>query len=146
MVLIVGHDDGEEGLIVGLDDRDVSTIDLRFVVVGRLVSDRPNLVVLNRVHDGECPKVVPLNMVTFWIQVHKLPVGFMSEKVAMVVGGYLGHYDRFYPAIFGTSAMEKSRAFGMKLWTGGRSGAMARPNRWLVVDSSPAVVGWNPWA
>lgn len=41
MVLIVGHDDGEEGLIVGLDDRDVSTIDLRFVVVGRVVSDRP---------------------------------------------------------------------------------------------------------
>ncbi|XP_031091031.1 uncharacterized protein LOC115996027 [Ipomoea triloba] len=67
--------------------------------VSRVLSDGPwtfdqNLVLLRRVVNGEDPMVVPLNKAAFWVQVHKLPTGFMSEKVAMVVGNYVGEFER----------------------------------------------------
>ena len=45
-----------------------------------------------RLKDGEQPTKIPLFMVDFWVQVHDLPCGFMSEKVAIQVGNYIGTF------------------------------------------------------
>ena len=51
-----------------------------------------NQLVIKRLQEGKNPKTVPLTTVDFWIQVHKLPSGFMSEKVARHIGNYLGEF------------------------------------------------------
>lgn len=39
------------------------------------------LLVLNVISPGEDPTKVPLLEIEFWIQIHNLPVGYMSEAV-----------------------------------------------------------------
>ena len=34
--------------------------------------------------------IVPLNQVTFWVQIHNLPVGFHSIKIVKDIGDYVG--------------------------------------------------------
>nr|GMC49020.1 uncharacterized protein LOC109174453 [Ipomoea batatas] len=41
-----------------------------------------NLVMLRRLEAGDDPLTVSLDLCSFWIQVHRLPSGFMSEKTA----------------------------------------------------------------
>lgn len=142
-----------DGLVVGLDDVDVSSVDMRFAAVGRVVTERPvrfpifrdvissvwhplrgvsikeigqgrfvfqfyheqdilrataegpwsfdqNLIVLKRIQSDDNPATVELDTVDFWIQVHQLPVGFISEKVATVIGNYLGTFISADPSNF----------------------------------------------
>nr|GLL37660.1 uncharacterized protein LOC112095587 [Ipomoea trifida] len=170
-------EDGEEGVIVGLDENDAPVVNLRFIVVGRVVTDRPvrftlfrdvmasvwrpargvsvkdigedrflfqfyhemdvarvtedglwsfdqNLVVLRRLDNGESPVTVPLNIATFWVQVHKLPVSFMSEKVVKVIADYIGSFVRSDPTNF-TSQWKtflRRRGEAEKFWPGAPSG------------------------
>jgi hypothetical protein len=48
--------------------------------------------VLNTLSDDEDPREVSLFKVPFWIQVHNLPSGYMSEKVGKQVADYIGDF------------------------------------------------------
>lgn len=48
-----------------------------------------HLVILSQIGEGRIPTQGPLFHVNFWIQVHELPVGFMSVEVGMGLGNYI---------------------------------------------------------
>lgn len=70
--------------------------DLKWVVNGGPWSFDNALLVLNVIKPGEDPTKVSLFEVDFWIQIHDLPVGYMSEAVGKQLGNFFGtfiHYD-----------------------------------------------------
>jgi 14-3-3 protein epsilon len=48
--------------------------------------------VLNTISDDEDPREVPLFNVPFWIQVHNLPGGYMSQKTGKSIRDYIGEF------------------------------------------------------
>lgn len=63
--------------------------------VQRTVEDGPwsyeqNLLVIRRLKPNEEPHEVALNTAEFWVQVHNLPLGFISEKIVTAVGSSIG--------------------------------------------------------
>lgn len=50
------------------------------------------LLVMNTVKTGEDPTKVSLVEVDFWIQIHDLPVGYMSEVVGKQLGNFFGSF------------------------------------------------------
>lgn len=55
------------------------------------------LLVLNAIKPGEDPTKVPLFELDFWIQLHYLPVGFMSETVGRQVGNFFDTFLEYDP-------------------------------------------------
>lgn len=53
---------------------------------------------LNSISPGEDPLKVPLNEVFFWIQIHDLPAGFMSEVVGKQLGNFFGTFVEYDPS------------------------------------------------
>ncbi|MBA0594235.1 hypothetical protein Gorai_011147, partial [Gossypium raimondii] len=49
-----------------------------------------HLLVLHRLKEEEDPLSVQLNWVDFWMLIHDLPLGFMSEAVARQLGSFIG--------------------------------------------------------
>ncbi|XP_031111263.1 nucleolin 1-like isoform X2 [Ipomoea triloba] len=65
----------------------------------RVMEDGPwcfdqSLLVLHRMQPSECPNDIPLCKAEFWVQVHKLPIGFFTENIAKAIGDYLGEFIR----------------------------------------------------
>lgn len=50
------------------------------------------LLVSSIIKAGEDPVKVPLHEVDFWIQIHNLPVGYMSEVVGKQLGNFFGSF------------------------------------------------------
>lgn len=50
-----------------------------------------------KVATGEPLGSIPLNHVSFWVQVHELPVGFMSTTVGKHLGNYIGEFQEYDP-------------------------------------------------
>lgn len=59
-----------------------------------------NLLAMRRLETGDDPATVSLNWSSFWIQVHNLPNGFMSERFAKVVGDSVGFFEATDPRNF----------------------------------------------
>lgn len=55
---------------------------------------------MSRLKEGENPRSVNLNFIDLWVQVHDLKAGFMSEKILMGIGNYIGHYVASCPSNF----------------------------------------------
>ncbi|XP_074378502.1 uncharacterized protein LOC141720045 [Apium graveolens] len=53
------------------------------------------LLVLNYIKSGEEPTIVPLFEVDFRIQIHNLPVGYMSEVVGKQLGNFFGRFLQY---------------------------------------------------
>lgn len=56
-----------------------------------------HLLVLYKLQWGEDQLKVPLIFSPFWVQIHDVPVGLYSEKLAVQLGNFLGYfleYDR----------------------------------------------------
>lgn len=51
--------------------------------------------VLNTVKTGEDPVNVMLNEIEFWIQIHGLPVGYMTEMVEKQLGNFFGTFVQY---------------------------------------------------
>lgn len=63
--------------------------------INRVVEDGPwsyehNLLVLHRLAPNESPMGVSLNIAEFWVQIHNLPAGYVSERVVMAISSSLG--------------------------------------------------------
>lgn len=69
------------------------------VDINRVMEDGPwafeqSLLVLRRLKPSESPFEVPLTQTEFWVQAHKLPAGFFTEKIAKAIGNSLGTFVR----------------------------------------------------
>ncbi|KAM6549548.1 hypothetical protein CsatB_021224 [Cannabis sativa] len=56
--------------------------------------------IFERLKQGENPRTVMLNKLEFWIQIHNLTTGFMSERVIRDLGNYLGSFVKSDPNNF----------------------------------------------
>lgn len=66
--------------------------DMQWVRSGGPWSFDNALLVLNIVKPGEDPTSVSLTDIDFWIQIHDLPVGYMSEVVVKQLGNFFGTF------------------------------------------------------
>ncbi|MCI17989.1 DUF4283 domain protein, partial [Trifolium medium] len=51
-----------------------------------------HMLILGSMVGAESPAHVPLYTVPFWVQVHKLPSGLMSEKIGKQIAGAMGEF------------------------------------------------------
>ncbi|XVF53470.1 hypothetical protein PTKIN_Ptkin05aG0101600 [Pterospermum kingtungense] len=69
--------------------------DLKRVRDGGPWSFDNNMLVIHQVLPGEVPALVPLNHLDIWVQIHHLPIGFMSENVGKQIGNYVGAFVEY---------------------------------------------------
>lgn len=55
------------------------------------------LLVLNNIALGEDPTKIQLTSVNFWIQIHDLPIGLMSESIGRQLGNFFGTFLEYDP-------------------------------------------------
>lgn len=67
-------------------------LDLERVINGSPWTFDQHLLITCRLTKGSIPSQIPLFMVDIWIQVYDLPCGFMSERVAMEIGNFIGRF------------------------------------------------------
>ncbi|XP_057803674.1 uncharacterized protein At4g02000-like [Salvia miltiorrhiza] len=48
--------------------------------------------ILHKLKRGEFPLSVPLDYLPFWVQVHDLPAGFLTEGVGRLLGNFIGKF------------------------------------------------------
>lgn len=70
---------------------------MQWVINGGPWSFDNALLVMNIIKQGEDPTKVPLVEMDFWIQIHDLPVGLMSENVGKQLGNFFGHFIEYDP-------------------------------------------------
>ncbi|MBA0876748.1 hypothetical protein Goshw_000579 [Gossypium schwendimanii] len=67
-------------------------VDIRRVLAGTPWFFNNHLLLLHRIQPGENPSIVPLIFTEFWVQVHDLPPGMVSETMAKQFGDFLGKF------------------------------------------------------
>ncbi|MBA0863380.1 hypothetical protein Goshw_020283 [Gossypium schwendimanii] len=75
-------------------------VDIDRVLAGTPWFFNNHLLILQRIPNGENPVALELNLTEFWIQVHELPPGLMTESMAKQFGDFCGkftEYDTFIP-------------------------------------------------
>lgn len=82
--------------------------------LARILEDGPwsfdkSLILMQPVPEDQRPEEVCLSHASFWVQVHGLPGGFMSMKVAHVVGDYVGAFEKADPRNFDGGCKEFMR-------------------------------------
>lgn len=63
----------------------------------RIIEDGPwsfenNLLLLSRMKPNTTPHETPLYQAEFWVQIHKLPANFFTEKFAEMIGNVVGEF------------------------------------------------------
>lgn len=53
------------------------------------------MLVLSPVSAGESPSDIPLNHLAFWVQIHDLPIGFMTQNVGRLLGHFIGEFVEY---------------------------------------------------
>ncbi|XP_030505209.1 uncharacterized protein LOC115720192 [Cannabis sativa] len=110
-----GDNDDEDMLLLDDDEGDLSGIDDRWCLVGRFLTkqnvdfqvidgspwtfDRAPLI-FERLKQGENPRMVPLNRLDFWVQLHNLESGFMTESTVRNVVNHVGTFLKSDPNYF----------------------------------------------
>lgn len=72
-------------------------IDMEKVLGGGPWTFDNHILVLGRMRMGVPLQEIVLNHVDFWIQIHNLPIGFMSEFVGRTLGNYIGEFLDYDP-------------------------------------------------
>ncbi|GMI99100.1 hypothetical protein like AT3G31430 [Hibiscus trionum] len=67
-------------------------IDMNRVLEGCPWFFNGHLLVLRRLDKGDDPLQVPIEFASFWVQVHNLPPGLMSEGMAKQFGKFIGQF------------------------------------------------------
>ncbi|XP_062075810.1 uncharacterized protein LOC133779929 [Humulus lupulus] len=65
-------------------------IDIKRVVDGSPWYFNRKVLVISRMECKLNPRLIPLNTLDLWVQVHDLPIGSMSHRVLEAIGGYVG--------------------------------------------------------
>ncbi|MBA0605222.1 hypothetical protein Godav_017814 [Gossypium davidsonii] len=77
-------------------------VDIERVVAGKPWFFNNHLLILQKIPGGENPAALELNFTEFWIQVHELPPGLMTELMAKQFGDFCGkfiEYDTSIPSL-----------------------------------------------
>lgn len=67
-------------------------IDIKRVTEGSLWTFGRFQLVFVRLKEGDNPRVVAINNMDIWVQLHDMSACFMSQRVVMDIGNYLGHF------------------------------------------------------
>lgn len=67
-------------------------IDLQRVIDSGPWSFNNFLLIFHQLKEGEHPLRVPLESISFWIQVHDFPVGYLSESIGRQLGNFIGRF------------------------------------------------------
>lgn len=67
-------------------------LDLERVINGGPWTFEQHLLIFSKLENGMNPMQMVLFEVDFWVQVHDLPVGYMSERIACDIGNYVGKF------------------------------------------------------
>lgn len=67
-------------------------LDLERVINGGPWTFEQHLLIFSKLETGMNPMQMDLVEVDFWVQVHDLPVGYMSERIARDIGNYVGKF------------------------------------------------------
>ena len=67
-------------------------MDVERVLKGGPWTFNQHFLIIKRLEIGDNPTQMQLFHGEFWIQVHELPCGFMSEKVCKEIGNYIGSH------------------------------------------------------
>ncbi|KAG8490654.1 hypothetical protein CXB51_013877 [Gossypium anomalum] len=70
-------------------------VDLQRVISGTPWFFNNHLLILQIVRNGEDPLSILLNFTEFWVQIHDLPYGLMSESMAKQFGEFLGQFIEY---------------------------------------------------
>ncbi|KAL8456798.1 hypothetical protein ACS0TY_034875 [Phlomoides rotata] len=67
-------------------------LDVKRILEGSPWSFNNHPLVLHALIRGEHPLRVPLNKLSFWVQVYDLPHGYFSERVGSLLGNFIGKF------------------------------------------------------
>lgn len=56
-----------------------------------------HLLLLHKLQVGEIPTSVPLFHAIFWVQIHDVPIGYMTRKVGEIFGNFIGEFVEYDP-------------------------------------------------
>ncbi|XWS61688.1 hypothetical protein CRYUN_Cryun07bG0147300 [Craigia yunnanensis] len=76
-------------------------LDLEHVTNGGPWTFNQHMLITNRLKVSDNHLQVPLDFADFWIQVHEVPYGFMSEKVGKDIFNFIGVFIEADPNSFG---------------------------------------------
>lgn len=74
-------------------------VDIHRVLVGTPWFFNNHLLILQRLSMKEDPATLVLNSTKFWIQVHELPLGIMTEPMAQQFGNFCGQFIEYDTSI-----------------------------------------------
>ncbi|MBA0817421.1 hypothetical protein Gohar_021930 [Gossypium harknessii] len=72
-----------------------SEIDLKRVMDGMPWFFNRHLIVFHTLIRGEDPFTIPLWITVFWVQIHNLPVGFITEGMARQFRDFIGKFMKY---------------------------------------------------
>ncbi|KAK5792925.1 hypothetical protein PVK06_034056 [Gossypium arboreum] len=70
-------------------------VDIQRVLMGTPWFFNNHLLLLHRLQPSENPSLVQLNFSEFWVQIHDLPPGLMSEPLVKQFGNFLGQFIEY---------------------------------------------------
>lgn len=75
-------------------------VDVKRVIEGCPWSFNRRALIMSRLKEGEIPQSVGLNTMNLWVQVYDLKIGFMTERILIEVGNYVGKFVTSCPSNF----------------------------------------------
>ncbi|KAL8493878.1 hypothetical protein ACS0TY_024880 [Phlomoides rotata] len=84
-------------------------LDVKRILEGSPWSFNNHPLVLHSLLKGDHPHRVPLNKVPYWVQIYDLPHGFITEKVGVQLGNFVGKFLEYDNSNHGASWMTYMR-------------------------------------
>ncbi|XP_062113383.1 uncharacterized protein At4g02000-like [Humulus lupulus] len=75
-------------------------IDIKRVIDGSPWFFNQRVLVISRMESNCNPRLISLNTLDLWVQVHDLPIGFMTSRILEAVGGFIGKFKESCPKNF----------------------------------------------
>ncbi|KAE8702082.1 hypothetical protein F3Y22_tig00110503pilonHSYRG00763 [Hibiscus syriacus] len=69
-----------------------NTVDANRIEIGGPWNFNSHLLVLHRLQLGQDPSLVPSSLLDFWVLIHEVPFGYISEKIARSIGNFIGTF------------------------------------------------------
>ncbi|KAL8533483.1 hypothetical protein ACS0TY_009761 [Phlomoides rotata] len=84
-------------------------LDVQRVVAGSPWFFNNHPLIIHPLRKGEHPQRVPLNNLPLWVQIYELPHGFISEKVGIQLGNFLGKFLEYDKSNLGAAWLNYMR-------------------------------------
>ncbi|MBA0575935.1 hypothetical protein Golob_027549, partial [Gossypium lobatum] len=70
-------------------------MDLKRVLNGSPWTFNNHLLILHKLQRGEDPLKIPLIYSPSWVQIHDVPIGFVSKNLAIQMGNFIGEFMEY---------------------------------------------------